>query len=180
MRILSFNQIKWDKKYIIWFAGAFALGIICGIVLFKIANIGCYFTDYAKNYVVCIFAFDYATLIISCLFRELVYLYAFFAISYFTKWKILTVLIQFFRTLICVLYSAVLFGSLGFSGIISALIIYIPCFLVSSCACLLVAETCRIVNKKFVFIYPAAMALAVCVILLVLLNVVFRILIVIV
>ena len=180
MRILSFRGIKWDKNYLIGIAATFVLATIFGIVLFKIANIGGLIYEYAKDYVVLIFEFENTNLLISHLFRELFYLYAFFLIAYFTKWKILTLIIFFFRTITCVFYCAILFGSLGFSGIMVALIIYIPCFLISSAMCCVVAETCRTINKKYVAIFPAVIAIIDCVVMLVLLNVIFRILIVIV
>ena len=180
MRILSFRSIKWDKNYLIGVAATFILAIICGIVLFKIANIGNLIYGYAKDYVTLVFGFANTKLLVSYIVRELFYLYAVFLIAYFTKWKMFTLIIFFFRTVTCVFYCAILLGSLGFSGIMTALIIYIPCFLISSCMCCIVAETCRLVNKKCAAIFPAIIAVIDCVIMLILLNVVFRILIVIV
>lgn len=180
MRILSFKEIKWDKNYIIWLIVAFLLAIICGIVLFKIADIGTFFADYAQVYVVCVFEFDNGKLLLSHLLSELCYLYAFFAIAYFTKFKVLTAIILFFRTLICVFYCAVMFSVLGFGGVMAALIIYIPTFIESVLFCYFVAETCRIVSKNYVYFWPMTLALLNCVFLLIMLNVVFRLLIVIV
>ena len=180
MRILSIKKIRWDRAYILWLIGAFLLGIICGIVLYKIANIGSFFLKYAQEYVKCVFEFNNGKLLISHLLRELCYLYAFFAISYFTKFKVLTSLILFFRTLVCVFYCAVLFGCLGFGGVMAAVIIYIPAFLFSCVLCAFAAEVCNMVERKFVFFFPAALAVASCVFLLLMLNVVFRLLIVIV
>ena len=180
MRILSLNKVKWDKNYFIWLICTFIAAIICGVVLYKIANIGTFFVEYAEDYVVCVFEFNNGRLFISHLLKELCYIYAFFAIAYFTKFKILTCIIAFFRTLICVFYCAVLFGCLGFSGVMAALIIFIPCFIASFITCWFVAETCRCINKKYVFFYPAVAALANCALLLILLNIIFRILIVIV
>lgn len=180
MRILSFDSIKWDKNYIIWLSVAFIASIICGIVLFKISNIGVFFFDYADEYVICIYKFDNGKLIFSHILRELVYIYAFFFIAYFTRFKVLSSLILFFRTLVCVFYCAVLFASFGIGGILAALIIYIPCFLVSLFLCYFAAEACRCVDKRYVFFFPAILAVASTLALVVLLNVVFRIFIVIV
>lgn len=180
MRILSFNKIKWDKNYLIWLGCAFIAAIICGIVLFKISDISIFFIDYADEYVVCIFNFDNGRLIFSHLLKELAYLYAFFSIAYFTRFKFLTAFVLFFRTVICVFYCAVLFGCSGAGGILAAIIIYIPCFLCSVFCCWLLAETCRLADKKVVFFYPAALAVANCVVLILLLNVVFRVFIVII
>lgn len=180
MRILLLNKIKWDKNYALWLAGTFLVAAICGIVLFKLANIGSFFVKYAEEYVVCVFEFNNGRLIFSHLLRELCYIYAFFALAYFTKFKFLSCIILFFRTIVCIFYCAVFFGSLGFGGVLCAVIIYIPCFLVSALSCYFVAEAYGCVAKKYVFFFPAVMALLNCLLMIILLNVVFRILIVIV
>ena len=180
MRILSFGKIKCDKKYYLWLICTFILTVICGIVLYKISNIGDFFKTYANYYVVCVFSFNTAKLLVSHFFKEICYAYAFFALAYFTKFKILSCIIVFFRTVIFVFYCAVMFCSLGFSGAMTALIVYIPCFALSAASCIFVAECCFAVNKRYVFAFPAVVALINCIALVVLHNVVFRLLIVIV
>lgn len=180
MRILSSSKIKCDKNCYLWLAGAFVLGIICGIVLFITSDIKDFFEDYARDYVSCVFAFSNVKLLLSHLFKELCYIYAFFALAYFTKFKFLSSIILFFRTIIFVFYCAVMFGCLGFSGAIVAVIIYIPCFLLSVASCIFVAESCTVINKRYVFFYPAVIVLLNCAALFILHNVVFRLLIVIV
>lgn len=176
----SLREIKWDKNYIIVLLSAFLLAIICGIVLYKIANISFFFEKYAHDYVACVFAFESGRLLATHALKELFYLYAFFAVARFTRFKAATAVIIFIRTLVCVFYCAVLFGSLGFGGVCSAVIIFIPCSLASAVSCWFVAECCRSLEIRHALLCPAAFALANCLLMMVLLHVVFRILIVIV
>ena len=180
MGIISFDRIKIDKNYIICLFIAFGLAIIFGVVLFKIANIGDYFVIYAQKYVDYIFSFNNGALFFSQFLREACYLYAFFLLAYFTRFKYASSIILFFRTVICVFYCAVFFSSFGFGGVLVAVIIYIPSFILSAAACWFVVESCRAVLQRYVFFYPLALALADCIVFLLLLNVVFRILIVVI
>ena len=164
MRILSFNIKNCDKKYLIAFLIVLICSIICGIVLYKISNINIYFVDFANDYIFFIFNFSNGKLIFPHLLSELFYLYLFFIIAYFTKLKYLTFFVLFLRGIYFSIYCAILFSLNSLGGVTVAIIVFIPASLLSVVFCCLIADTCRIINKKYVF----------------LVNVLFRVIIVIV
>lgn len=180
MRNLKLQKLKWDKRYIIAYFCALIIAIICGIVLFKIGNISSYVFNFADNYVFYIFNFQNGNLFISRFLSELFYLYVAFLIAYITKFKFLCVAIMFLRALFAVLYSVILFSLFGTEGIIVAIFIFIPTFCVSFIFYIFISEQCRTFTAPVVFIIPAVLALLNSVILLLLVNVVFRVVVVIV
>lgn len=180
MRNLSFKGFKWDKKYLIAVFITFLCSIICGIVLYIFVNLSIYFENFASNYIFYIFNFRNGNLIFPHLISELLYIYIFFLICFFTKFKYLTLIVVFIRGLYLTIYAAILFGLNSFGGITVALLVFIPTSLISLFFCLLTAETCKCINKRFVFFIPALLAVVNTVILLLLVNVVFRVVIVIV
>lgn len=180
MRNLSIKEFSCDKKYIIGAIVTIICAIICGIVLYKISNINIYFVDFANDYIFFIFNFSNGKLIFPHLLSELFYLYLFFIIAYFTKLKYLTFFVLFLRGIYFSIYCAILFSLNSLGGVTVAIIIFIPASLLSVVFCCLIADTCRIINKKYVFFIPGICALLNTVILLILVNVLFRVIIVIV
>ncbi|MDE5943578.1 MAG: hypothetical protein K2H30_05150, partial [Clostridia bacterium] len=67
-----------------------------------------------------------------------------------------------------------------FGGITVAILVFIPTSLISLALCWFAAEFCKCFNKKFALFLPAVLAVANTVVLLILVNVVFRVVIVIV
>ncbi len=151
MRNFSLNGFKADKKFIIAVIITLICAIICGIVLFKLVTINIYFKEFASNYVYYVFNFKNSTLIFSHIITEIFYLYLFFVIGYFTKFKYL-----------CLIF------------------VFIPTSLISIIFCCVTVEICKCINKKYCFFVPLAFAVINTIILLLLVNVVFRVVIVIV
>lgn len=180
MRNLSFFGCKIASKYFLTTIITLICSIISGIVLYKCANISIYFQEYTQNYVYLIFNFQNIDLIFPHILSELFYIYLFFLIGYFTKFKYLTLILVFIRGLFFSVYIAILFELNAFGGITVAIFVFIPTTLVSFFMDCLIVECCKILNKKYVFFAPAILALINTLILLILVNVVFRIVIVIV
>lgn len=180
MRNLSFNGCKGVKKYFIAVIITVICAIISGIVLYKFAQIGLYFKNFANDYVYFVFNFKNGSLIFPHLLSCLFYIYLCFAISYFTKLKYLTLIIIYIRVLFITLYSTILICMASVGGITVAVIVFIPSSIISVLACCVVSQFCDIINKKFVFAVPAVLAVADTIILVILVNVVFRVIIVIV
>lgn len=180
MRIFDFKKIEWDVRFLIAFAVTIVIAIISGIVLFKLATINYYFYNFADLYVFYVFDFNNGALFFSHLISELFYLYIIFAIAYFTKLKFLSLILVFIKSLFTVIYCAILCSVCGFAGTIVALLVFIPTSLISFALYLFMVEACKIINKKYVFFFPAVLALIDCIILLILVNVLFRIVIIIV
>ena len=180
MRNLSCKEFSWDKKYIIAAIITLICSIICGIVLYKLSNINIYFVNFANDYIFFVFNFKNVKLIFPHLLSELFYLYLFFLIAYFTKYKYLTLLILFFRGIYFSIYTVILFSLNSLGGITVGILVFIPVSLVSIIFCYLIVEFCRIINKKYVFFIPAICALINTLILIILINVLFRVIIVIV
>ncbi len=180
MRNLSFKGSKCDLRYLIAVIITFLCAIICGIILYKVATINIYFKDFAEDYVYYVFNFKNTKLIFSHILSELLYIYIFFLIGYFTRFKYLTLIIVFIRGLYFAVYAAILFELVTFGGITVAILVFIPTSVISLVFCWIAAEFCKIINKKYVFFVPAALALINTVVLIVLVNIVFRVVIVIV
>ncbi len=180
MRNLSFNEFKWDKKYVIAVIITLLCAIISGIVLYKFVNINIFFIEYAQDYIFYVFNFKNSKLIFSHILGELFYCCIFFLIGYFTKFKYFTLIFIFIRGLYFTLYAAILIGLNSFGGITVAIFVFIPVSLLSILLCCCVTESCKIINTKYVFCIPAIFALINTLIFIVLVNVVFRVIIVIV
>ena len=180
MRNLSFNGLKWDKKYFIAVIIALICSIISGIVLYKLANISVYFCKYAEDYIFFIFNFKNGNLILPHILSELFYIYLFFIIGYFTRFKYLTLIFIFIRGLYFAVYTALLIELNALGGITVAVLIFIPVSVVSLFFCCLITDSCNILNKKLVLFAPAILAVTNTIIFLLLINVVFRVVIVIV
>ena len=180
MRNLSFKGCKWDKKYFIAALIAFLCSVICGIVLYIFVNVNVYFHRYAQDYVYFVFNFKNSKLILSHLLSSLLYVYIFFLVAYFSKFKYITIALIFVRGLFFAIYTGILIGLNAFGGITVAVIVFIPSTLVSLLLCCITAETCKNFNKKYAFILPLILALIDMIIMLLLVNVVFRVIIVIV
>lgn len=180
MRNLSFFGCKLDSKYFFTTILTLICAIISGIVLYKCANISIYFLEFTQNYIFIIFNFQNVELIFPHILSELFYAYLFFLIGYFTKYKYLTLILVFIRGLYFAVYTAILIELNAFGGITVAILIFIPTSLLSVCIDFIIVECCKIINRKYVFFMPAVLALTDTLILLLLLNIVFRIIIVIV
>ncbi|MDE7086858.1 MAG: hypothetical protein K2O67_01565, partial [Clostridia bacterium] len=111
---------------------------------------------------------------------ELFYLYAVFLLAYFTKLKFLAFPIIFIRALFTAIYIVILCSLFGTDGIFVALIVFIPAFLCSTAVLIFLCEQCRHICTPLVYFVPAILALINTIILLLLVNVVFRVIVVIV
>lgn len=180
MRNLSCNGFKLDKKYIIAALITLLCAIISGIVLFKFININIFFINYAEEYIFYVFNFKNSKLIISHILGELFYIYIFFLIGYFTKLKYLTLILIFIRGFYFTLYTAILIGLNSFGGITVSIFVFIPTSLISLLFCCAVVDICKIINPKYTFFLPLILAVINTIIFIFLINVVFRVIIVIV
>lgn len=180
MRIFDFKKVQWDIKYLIAFCTTVLLAIILGIVLFKVSSINIYLYNFTDNYIFYVFSFSNVKLIFSHLLSELFYLYLVFLLVYFTKLKYLSLVIVFIRCLFAVVYSAIMCVTFGFGGILVAVLVFIPLSLVSVVTCWLITESCNLINKKFVFFYPAILAAVNGLLMIILVNILFRFIIMIV
>lgn len=180
MRIFEFKKCKCDKNYLFWLILAVIASIICGIVLFKISKYNIYFYNFASEYVYNVFCFNNGALFFPHFLAEIFYLYAFFCIARFTKFKYLTLILVVIRSVFASVYCAVLFTMCGIGGVTVCLIIYIPSFLISIAACYFVADFYCCVDKRYVFIFPFALAVLSSILNLLLINLLFRIIIVLV
>lgn len=180
MRNLSFNGYKWDKKYFIAAAVTLCCAIISGIVLFKLGDLSIYFVNFANDYIYFVFNFKNGSIIFPHILSELFYLYLFFLIAYCTRMKYFTLVLVFVRGMLFTVYACILLCATAFGGISVALIVFIPAGLISLICCVFVSDVCRFVNKRYVLFMPAVLAVANTLVLLVLINVVFKVIIVIV
>ena len=180
MRIFKCNKFKWDLRYLIADSIVILAAIICGIVLFKLNSISNYVFNFANIYIYYVFNFNSGRLFLSHILSELVYLYVVFLLAYFTKFRILAYPILFLRALFTSLYIAILCTLFGTEGIIVAVLVFIPSFICSVAFLIILREQCRQICPPYSFICPAVLAIVNTIILLLLVNVVFRVIVVIV
>lgn len=180
MRNLSFKEFCCDKKYLISSIITLICSIICGIVLYKLSNINIYFVNFANNYIYYVFNFKNGRLIFPHLLVCLFYMYLFFAIAYFTKLKFFSLLLLFVRGIFFTIYCSILFSLNSLGGVTVAILVFIPTSVISMVFCYLIADTCKILNRKIVFYVPAVCAVINTLLLIILVNLLFRVIIVIV
>jgi hypothetical protein len=180
MRIFDFKKIEWDKTFIILSLLTVLLSIMCGIVLYKLVYFDIYLSDYVSDYIFYVFNFKSSKLFFAHLLSELFYFYVIFLIAYFTKLKYLSLLLIFIKCFFAAIYCILLCAVGGVSGLFAAILIFIPTTIISLCLYILLIHACRLIYKKYVFFIPLIFAIAVSLIMLILLNVLFRIIIVIV
>lgn len=178
MRLLI-KPYKCDKNYFIAAIITAVCAIISGIVLYIFANINIYFKNFADRYVFFIFCFDNVSLIFPHILSELLYLYLFFMAGYFCKFKFLSLIIVFVRCIFFAVYMAILIELSAFGGIAVALIVFFPVSVCSLFLCCFVTDACKNFSKRLVFFIPAILAVFNTLILLLLVNIVFRVIIVI-
>lgn len=135
MRNLSFCGDKWDKKYALAFIITLICSIICGIVLCKCVNHNAYLRNLASDYVYNVFNFKNSNIVLPHLLGDLLYLYIFFLISYFTKFKYINLIFVFLRGIFFGIYTALIITVCAFSGVIAVIFVFIPATLISFALC---------------------------------------------
>lgn len=180
MRFLKSTKFKWDVRFLIADGIVILSAIICGIVLYKINSFSNYVFNFADIYIYYVFNFNSGKLFISHIISELFYLYVVFLLAYFTKLKILAYPLLFLRALFTALYIIILCALFGTEGLIVTLLVFIPSFICSVAFFIIVREQCRQLCVPYSYLCPAVLALLNTIILLLLVNVVFRVIVVIV
>lgn len=168
------NKLIIDKKFLLALAITLICSFICGIVLYKAVNINIYFITFADDYIFNVYNFRNGTLLLSRLLSDLIYLYIIFAICYFSKFKYASLIFIFFKGLFFGLYTAILIAASAFGGVIVAVFVFVPISLISLVMCYLVADLCKSVYDKYALVMPLALAIINCVVYALLVNVVFR------
>lgn len=180
MRNLLFCKVKWDKKFLLAFMITLICSFICGIVLYKPVTISIYFRDFANIYVYNVFNFKNSSLFLSHFLSDIVYFYIFFAICYFTKLKFLTLFILYLKGLFFGIYFVLLLVASSVGGVLVLIFVFVPASLLSIAFCYIVSEICKSIDVRYVFFTPAVFALIDAIVLMLLVNVVFRVVIIIV
>lgn len=178
----NFNRKKYikDKKYILAFIITLICAIICGIVLYKPVTSNGYLRDFAENYVYNVFNFKNSRLLLTHLISDIIYFYLIFLICYCSKFKYATLVLIFLRGLFFGVYTVILIGVNSFGGIIVSIFVFVPATLISLAMCCIVAECCRAFYKTYALSLPLVLAIINCIIYALLINLLFRIIIIIV
>lgn len=180
MRIFSFDKKQLDKRYIFAFIIVILCGTLCGIVLFKSAKINTYLKAYTQNYITNVYSFNNFSLVLPRLFCETAFCYAFYLLGSKGAIKFLTLIILFLRVLFVGIYTAMLFSCYSFGGAMVAILVYVPLFLISVVCYFCSSQLSFCLNKKYRIFFPLALVLSGVVVQLILINVVFRMVIMIV
>ena len=177
MRTFDFSRFKCGKKHILAYGICVILAIIFGIVLCKITQISIYFQNYASEYLYYVFNFKNGSLLFPKLLYEIVYGYVFFLIARFTRFKFLSLPVLFLKCLLNSVYAVILISSGAFGGTIVAVFVFIPSALVSAALNIFLVENCKKFNKRWAPAMPALFAVADTLLLIVLVNILFRVII---
>lgn len=180
MRNLSFLGKKCDKRYVIAFIITLLCSVVCGIVLYRPVTTNIYFVNFAHDYVYNVFNFVNTPLFFAHFLADVVYLYVFFVICYFTKLKYLTLVFLYIKGLFFGIYSVILICVNSVGGILVAIFVFIPASVLSFALCCIITEICKNFDKRYVFFVPLALALIDGIVLMLLVNVLFRVVIIIV
>ncbi len=180
MRIFNKSGFKWDKRFLIACLIALILAIICGIVLYTTTKISSYIYNFADNYIFFIFNFQNGQLFISHFFTEIFFLYFAFLIARFTKLKIIAIPVMFLRTLFIFLYTALLCALFATEGVIVVILVFLPSFVCSVLAFIFLCEQSSVLCAPLAYFIPAILALINSLLFLLLINVPFRVMVVIV
>lgn len=169
-----------DKKFLLTFVIALICSIICGIVLYKTAVLNEYLLNFADDYVFFVFNFENSALLVPKILTDIVYFYIVFAICYFTKFKYLSIIPLFLRGVFFGIYTSILIVVNSFSGTVVAIFVFIPASLVSFALCYIICEYCKIIYKKYAFVMPLAFSVINLAVYALLINLLFRLVIIIV
>ena len=180
MRNFCLKDFYLDKKYIIASIITLLCAIICGIVLCKFINYNAYLRNLAGDYVYNVFNFKNSNILLPHFLGDVLYFYIFFSIGYFTKFKYINLIFVFLRGLFFGVYTALIITVGAFSGVIVIIFVFVPATLISLALCYFAGEFCIKADKKYCFFIPAALALIDLIIMALLVNVVFRVVIIIV
>lgn len=180
MRNLSLSVKKCDKRYVWAFVITLLCSIVCGIVLYKPITVNAYFVNFANDYVYNVFNFKNTTLFFTHFLADVLYFYVFFLICYLTKYKYITLIFLYLKGLFFGIYSVILICVSSVGGIMVAVFVFIPATVLSFAICCIITEICKNFDAKYAFFVPLALALADGIILMLLINVLFRVVIIIV
>lgn len=173
------SALKKNSNYYFAFIVAILAGIISGIILFKIADLTQFFCGFAKDYIKRVFEFDNGALFLSALFKEsCVNAFIFIFGAVFIKLKFLTVAVLFFRAAFASLYCAVMFVYCGFSGVMAGVVVYIPYTLLCFAGGVMIfSSSCFGLRRSALL--PVVVTVAEALLLIILVNTVFRVIVVI-
>lgn len=180
MRIFNCKKLKWSKKFIIAYIIVIIAAIISGIVLYKVNNVSTYVYNFADRYICNLYNFKNGYLFLAHFLVALFFFYLVFLLAYFTRFRFISLFFIFFRCVFFVLYASVLCCFFGTEGIAVVILVYIPSFLLWLAMFLIIAEQTRCLCSPISFIFPAIMALLNALLFLLLVNVIFRAIVVIV
>lgn len=180
MRILNLNKVKWNKKVLFAYFSVIFVAIISGIVLYISDGMGKNLYNFAKEYVLCVFSFKNLQLFFSSLFSGLFYYYLAFLICYFTKLKFLTGLLLFIKSFFTFYYFVLLVAIFSVEGFFAALLVFLPCYAFWVFKFLFICTQNCAIEKPYLYFAPLIFAVLDGVFLLVVLNLVFRFVVVIV
>lgn len=134
----------------------------------------------ACDYVYNVFNFENAPIVLSHLLGDILYFYAFFLICYYTKFKYLTLIFLFMRGLFFGIYTVLLVCVSAFGGVLVVVFVFVPATLISIAVCFVLGALCSGSQIRYAFLIPAVLAVIDCIVMLLLVNVLFRVVIIIV
>lgn len=180
MRIFNCKKLKWSKKFLIAYIIVIFAAIISGIVLYKINNVSTYVYNFADKYIFFLFNFKNGNLFLAHFLVALFFFYLVFLLAYFTKLRFISLFFIFFRCVFFVLYASVMCCFFGTEGIAVVILVYVPSFVLWLAMFLFIAEQSRCLCSPISFVFPAIMALLNALLFLLMVNVIFRAIVVIV
>lgn len=180
MRNLSFCRGKADKRYLLAFVIALICSIICGIVLCIALNSSVYLRNIACDYVYNVYNFNNTPLFFLRFLSDAVFFYAVFFLCRSKKLKYISLIFVFLRGVFFGVYLALLATVSALGGVAVMIFVFIPSTLVCFLLLYVLAEFLNCSDKKIVYALPAVFAASDGLVLILLVNVLFRVIIIIV
>jgi hypothetical protein len=175
------NLIKsFDKKFFILSLIAIICGTMCGIIVSLSTSIGNYLGKYATYYVKYIYKFNNEALLFPYLGHTLLFCFIFWVFSFLKPAKILSFIVFLVRSFFFGVYLILLitYGDVG--GVIVILLVFVPMSVISILCCFICLNSKCFHLQKLSFLLPLCLSLAAFLIFVLLLNVIFRFVVVIV
>lgn len=180
MRIFDKDAINWNKKEIFCCVLVVILAVMCSIVLYITNNFSVYLYNFVKNYIYSVFNFNNAALFFGQFLTNLFYYFLALLFCRFKKVRYLYLIVIFVKTLFTFYYFVALFIIFSLEGVIAAFIVFLPCYIFFMVKFFFLCTQSACIERRYKLFSPVIFVLCDGIFILVLVNLIFRFIVVIV
>lgn len=180
MRIYRFRGKEIENDFIVSAIICSIVAIMSGIVLAIIVGFDDYFYNFADIYIFYVFNFKNGSLFGGRFLSELLFLYCVFFLVRATHSRYPALIFIFFRLFFSAFYVSVLFAAFRTEGALVAIFVFLPCSILSVLLIFITAFVCEGKLRPVSYCIPGALALLSSLLLLLVVNILFRAIVIIV